>query len=527
MNKVIALALKDLRLMPRNKGGMFFTFIWPILVTVLFGIMFGGTGGGEQGKVRIAIVDEDNTAGSRAFAKALEESFDLTAMSRADAENAVRLGQRAGYIALTPGFGAASNRMFYGEPKQVELGVDPARTAEAGMIEGLLMKQAAADMQKMFNDPDASSRMVDEALSEMKQQPDAATPPVERFLGELKAFVNTPQPQGPGQQGQWQPLTVVPKAVAREQRGPENAFDVTFPQGVIWGLIGCMMTFGISLVTERTHGTLVRLRMAPLTRAQILGGKALSCFVSIMLVEVMLLGVAWIFGVRPSSLPMLARRRPVGGDLLRRLHDAGRRHGQDRADRIRRGLGGADAAVDGRRRDGADLRDAVVDSIDQLHQPDSVGDPGDRRRRVAQFQCGGNGGAMRDPDHDRHRVLRDRHAQSAGRVSRSQESGARNQDLLQFNLAKLFEHRLLRGWSCDACSGLRRLRIRRRADEIGGVTQVVSSPAKLHVRAQHRPVRAGVLERHADAARVDDARASDYAIELHVGVSTHHQLNAE
>ena len=306
MNKVIALALKDLRLMPRNKGGMFFTFIWPILVTVLFGIMFGGTGGGEQGKVRIAIVDEDNTAGSRAFAKALEESFDLTAMSRADAENAVRLGQRAGYIALTPGFGAASNRMFYGEPKQVELGVDPARTAEAGMIEGLLMKQAAADMQKMFNDPDASSRMVDEALSEMKQQPDAATPPVERFLGELKAFVNTPQPQGPGQQGQWQPLTVVPKAVARERRGPENAFDVTFPQGVIWGLIGCMMTFGISLVTERTHGTLVRLRMAPLTRAQILGGKALSCFVSIMLVEVMLLGVAWIFGVRPSSLPMLA-----------------------------------------------------------------------------------------------------------------------------------------------------------------------------------------------------------------------------
>ena len=307
MRKVIALALKDLRLMPRNKGGMFFTFIWPILVTVLFGIMFGGDNNGEQGKVRIAIVDEDGSAGSRAFATALEESFELTAMNRADAENAVRLGQRAGYIVLTPGFGVASNRMFYGEPKQVELGVDPARKAEAGMIEGLLMKHAAADMQKMFNDPNASSRMVDDALSEMKQQPNAATAPVERFLGELKAFVNTPHSPGPaGQQQEWQPLKVVPKAVARERRGPDNAFDITFPQGVIWGLIGCMMTFGISLVTERTHGTLVRLRMAPLTRAQILGGKALSCFVSIMFVEVMLLGVAWMFGVRPSSIPMLA-----------------------------------------------------------------------------------------------------------------------------------------------------------------------------------------------------------------------------
>ena len=50
------------------------------------------------------------------------------------------------------------------------------------------------------------------------------------------------------------------------------------------------MSFGISLVTERTHGTLVRLRMAPLTSAQILGGKALSCFTSILFVEVMLLG---------------------------------------------------------------------------------------------------------------------------------------------------------------------------------------------------------------------------------------------
>ena len=50
------------------------------------------------------------------------------------------------------------------------------------------------------------------------------------------------------------------------------------------------MSFGISLVTERTHGTLVRLRMAPLTRAQILGGKALSCFISILFVELMLLG---------------------------------------------------------------------------------------------------------------------------------------------------------------------------------------------------------------------------------------------
>jgi len=306
MNKVIALALKDVRLMLRNKGRLFFTFIWPIIVTVLFGTAFGGSGNGEQGKVKIAVVDDDQSEGSRAFTKSIEASFELTPMARADAENAVRRGQQTGFIALTKGFGAASGRMFYGPPKEIELGVDPARRAEAGMIEGLLMKHAAEDMQKMFNDPNASARMVDQALGDMQGAPAGQVAPVQRFLGELKAFVNTPQAQAPSQQAQWQPLKVIAKDVRRERRGPDNAFEITFPQGVIWGLIGCMMTFGISMVTERTHGTLVRLRMAPLTRAQILGGKALSCFTSIMFVEGMLLVLAWNFGVRPSSFPLLA-----------------------------------------------------------------------------------------------------------------------------------------------------------------------------------------------------------------------------
>ena len=307
MKQIIALAMKDLRLMPRNRGGMFFTFVWPILVTVLFGIMFGGQGDGSQAKVRIATVDQDNSEGSRAFLKKLEESFELSSMTLADAETAVRRGQRTGFVVVRPGFGEASTRMFYGTPREIEVGVDPARQAEAGMLEGLLMKHAATDMQKMFNDPRASATMVDKALGDMKLAPPDQVAPVQRFLGELKTFMATPQSQGPpgSPQGEWQPLKITKKDVARVWDGPRNPFDITFPQGVIWGLIGCAMSFGISLVTERTHGTLVRLRMAPLTNAQILGGKALSCFTSILFVELMLLAVALSFGVRPTSYFML------------------------------------------------------------------------------------------------------------------------------------------------------------------------------------------------------------------------------
>jgi ABC-2 type transport system permease protein len=308
MKQIIALALKDLRLMPRNRGGMFFTFVWPILVTVLFGIMFGGNDDdGRQAKVRIAVVDEDSSDGSRAFLKKIEESFELTPMTVPEAENAVRRGQRTGFIVVKRGFGEASNRMFYGTPKEIEIGVDPARQAEAAMVEGMLMKHAAGDMQRLFTDSSASTAMVDKALDDMKQSPPDQVAPVQRFLGELKTFMGTPQSQGaPGApQGEWQPLKITKKDVARVYEGPRNPFDITFPQGVIWGLIGCAMSFGISLVTERTHGTLVRLRMAPLTRTQILGGKALSCFVSIVFVELMLLGVATAFGVRPTSYAIL------------------------------------------------------------------------------------------------------------------------------------------------------------------------------------------------------------------------------
>ena len=267
MKKTLALALKDLRLMPRNRGGLFFTFVWPVLITVLFGVMFGGQNNGQQGKIRIAVVDEDNSDGSRAFLTKLEESFELSAMTRPEAEAAVRRGQRTGFIVVKPGFGEASRRLFVGSPKELEVGVDPARQAEAGMLEGLLVKHAASDIQKMF---------------------------AQRF---------SPPGSPPNE---WQPLKITRQDVARVYDGPRNPFDITFPQGVIWGLIGCAMSFGISLVIERTHGTLVRLRMAPLTNVQILSGKALSCFIAILFVEVMLLGVALLFGVRPTSYGILA-----------------------------------------------------------------------------------------------------------------------------------------------------------------------------------------------------------------------------
>ena len=309
MKKMLALARKDLRLLVRVKSGLFFTFVWPVLVAVLFGLVFSGQSSSGMRALRVVIVDEDNTSGSKAFIAKLEASGDFLVdrAGRAEAETMVRRAQRSAFIVIKPGFGAGSERMFYGEPRQLEIGSDPSRQAEASMIEGLLTKHVMADFQKLFTDPVGSRKMVDNALTELGAAGNT-TPltPLKRFLGELDTFLSAPLPPAPGGGDGWQPVQIAKTAVVREQRGPSSGFDVAFPQGVMWGIIGCVMTFAIGLVSERVHGTFVRLQMSPLTRAQILAGKALACLVSISILQIMLFSLgAAAFGVRPRSIPLL------------------------------------------------------------------------------------------------------------------------------------------------------------------------------------------------------------------------------
>jgi ABC-type Na+ efflux pump permease subunit len=95
--------------------------------------------------------------------------------------------------------------------------------------------------------------------------------------------------------------------VAREQHGPRTGFEIVFPAMLIWGLLGCVATFAVSLVSERNSGTLLRLRAAPISLVSILGGKSLACATA-CLADVLLLSVLGVvaFGVRIDDLPKYA-----------------------------------------------------------------------------------------------------------------------------------------------------------------------------------------------------------------------------
>lgn len=315
MNAILAFAWKDITLLVRDRMGFFFSFVFPLLYATFFGMVFSGDSGGGGGPA-VAFVDEDSTAASRAFIDTLRAGgeMQIAEASRADAFQLVRRGRKTAFVVLKRGFGEASGSLFAGSPPEIEIGLDPARRAEGAMLEGILMKYMAENLQRNLSDPVTTRRQIDSSLEALED--DSGLPAGQRqilrgFLGQLDTLVASGLTgSGGGGGGGFQgmtPAVITKSAVERQRSGPRSSYEFSFPQGILWGILSTAFGFALSLVIERRRGTLIRLRAAPIGRARILAGKALACFLTILAVTLILLAVAAVvFRVRPDSLPHLA-----------------------------------------------------------------------------------------------------------------------------------------------------------------------------------------------------------------------------
>lgn len=94
------------------------------------------------------------------------------------------------------------------------------------------------------------------------------------------------------------PQEIPVRSVIRSADAP-SAFALVFPAAIAWGLMGCAATFAVSLVAERTGGTLIRVRAAPLSGSTLVAGKALACALACFFDAALLLAVARVgFGVK-------------------------------------------------------------------------------------------------------------------------------------------------------------------------------------------------------------------------------------
>lgn len=80
-----------------------------------------------------------------------------------------------------------------------------------------------------------------------------------------------------------------------------SRWDISFPQAMQWGVLACAAGFAVSIVRERKQGTLLRLQVAPITRTQIVAGKATACFIAVLSVIALMTSLGMWLGMRPES----------------------------------------------------------------------------------------------------------------------------------------------------------------------------------------------------------------------------------
>jgi ABC-2 type transport system permease protein len=263
VRNAVVMAIKDLHLLWRDKFALFWVAVFPLMMALFVGAIFGGSG--PPAGMSVAVVDLDSTGASRAFIETLDRSdairlaapHDGTPYTRDVARQAVAAGDVTAYLLVPSGYEAATPMLGQAGPT-LELGIDPARRAESGYLQGLVVKAA-----------------------------------LERFRENL----GVPS---------FEPVHVQLEPVLREARRPPNAFALSFPQAMSWGIIGCCATFAVGLVQERTRGTYGRLRMAPNPAWTILAGKALACFTACVSATLLLVALGMFLGVTVGSWPALA-----------------------------------------------------------------------------------------------------------------------------------------------------------------------------------------------------------------------------
>ncbi|MFG0292419.1 MAG: ABC transporter permease [Phycisphaerales bacterium JB065] len=270
MTPVLAIAFKDLRLMLRDRPGLVFTLVFPLLFGVFFGSIYADSADGDRQSIPVALVDGtmDGSLWGERFAQRLASSDHLQLLPVEETQLAtdmLRSDEVAAVLVIPAAFDAwlvSGGTAPTGAP---ELTVASSAFGQTDLVRGIV---AAGLYQTVFS---AFAPHGDE-------DPVSST----GFEVEFRILSH-------------------PKS-----DGPPNSFAFTFPQAIMWAVLGCAASFAVGLVNERHGGTLVRLRLTPIGARQILAGKGAACMAVSMAVSLLFVAIGRIvFGVVPVSLPLL------------------------------------------------------------------------------------------------------------------------------------------------------------------------------------------------------------------------------
>jgi ABC-2 type transport system permease protein len=316
MGAIWNIARKDLLLLWRDKAGLFWVLGFPLLIALFFGSIFSS--GGGPGPVTLGLVNEDQSEYSRTFVEELgkNSSLKIRPITLDSARQLVRGGKLSAYLRLSAGFGDSWGFSFKPGDTTMEIGIDPSKQMLTGMLDGIIMQTMFATAEKQLTDKSKLTERVDSWIDGIKTSPNLSDQRKQSYISMLsnwEQITSTADSAKTDSAGKNTGGTSLGNIVAvrkvdmsSNEVGPRTSWEITFPSSVFWALIGCCASFAVSIVIERSRGTFLRLRLAPISRTQILAGKGLACFLASVMVAILLLGFgAVIFHIRILSVPLL------------------------------------------------------------------------------------------------------------------------------------------------------------------------------------------------------------------------------
>lgn len=355
----LVIAAKDLRLLARDPRSAIILLVMPLLLILVIGLSLGDAfGKPPDDRLRISVVNLD--AGelptdrdfppkrwSEVFLADLTDTADIRVESipdRETAEQLVRKGDRAAVVILEPDFSEKVHRCsFVGEPFQVnpinplyrdgmrtkEIGItilaNPSQPVAASVIQqvvqvtllrvvipwmiGNAFEMIGNDMfMERMEEHIPAIRAAYFAISKQKlgegmQKGIGAFFDKYQFTAKTWAGLTNSQPP-PNRADNRQQFEVEENPFALN-RGAIR-YQVLVPSYIVTFSFFLVLSGGWLFVAERRHGTMTRLRAAPVSRWQVLMGKVLPCLaISLFQGFFLLLCGKLVFGMSWGSQPFM------------------------------------------------------------------------------------------------------------------------------------------------------------------------------------------------------------------------------
>ena len=133
MSTLLRLTIAEMKGLVRDRAALFWTFFFPVMFVLLFGVLFSGSG---DSKVAVGFVDQDNSIASRGIHDAFAgvPLLSLQTGSLEDEKAAMQRGDVSAVIVIPQGTQAA---IAAKTPVAIQLYTDPSKTQTTQVVQGV------------------------------------------------------------------------------------------------------------------------------------------------------------------------------------------------------------------------------------------------------------------------------------------------------------------------------------------------------------------------------------------------------